>query len=322
METPSRRALLSAERIYEGFILPVVSFLPATLAYGVALFRSDFIYRFLGGKKSPEHQLILDSLQLIFGDRMTPRERDRIARDYSRVRSCAKVDFMRLSGGRKALLGLVEVRGQEHLKAALEGGRGAVIASAHFGSPLSCFSLIGALGFPITVVARWSWRPGSRIKRSLRYLHRPNIMRDVLGSAVQASNLLRQNEFVGMLLDADVREDDPSKPLTFDFLNGKVTLAPGATAVARLTGSPVIVVLLHRSADWRHQVLDISPPIAVGSDPVTAFGRCLAPIEAAVRLYPAQWEKLPVAGKRIRPMGTFRNWVTSDKDRAANRGVD
>jgi len=108
-----------------------------------------------------------------------------------------------------------------------------------------------------------------------------------------------------MLVDADVAEDDPSTPMTFDFLGGKITLAPGATAIARLTGSPVIVVLLHRTEDWRHQVLEIFPPINAGSDPVAAFSRCLVPIEDTIRRYPAQWDKLPAAGKMIRPMEAF-----------------
>jgi len=302
MEAPFRSAFRSAESAYE----KAISLLPPALAYRAALIRSDIGYRFLGGRRSHERENIIDSLELVFGDGWTPGGFDRVARDYFRVRSCAQVD-MRLSGGGKALLGLAEVRGREHLEAALQGGKGAIIASAHFDSPWSCFSLIGGLGFPITVVARWSWKPDARLKRNLPYvyLHRPNILRNSLGSAVQIANVLKSNEFVGMLIDADVAEDDPSTPMTFDFLGGKVALAPGATTIARLTGSPVIVVMLHRTEDWRHQVLEIFPPVTAGSDPVAAFARCLVPIEERIRRYPAQWDKLPAAGKMIRPMEAF-----------------
>jgi lauroyl/myristoyl acyltransferase len=54
---------------------------------------------------------------------------------------------------------LVEIRGKEHINDALSAGKGAIIGGAHFGSPSNCFALLGALGFPITVVAGWSFNP-------------------------------------------------------------------------------------------------------------------------------------------------------------------
>lgn len=307
LQAAVRRALLSIDNhTYRTVVVPMVAFLPAPLAYGVALVRSDLRYRLMRSSR----QKIIYSLGLLFGDRLSQRERDRVARDNFRSMSCETIDAMRLLGSGKALLGLVEVRGLEHLRAALAGGKGAVLCSAHFGSPKSCFSIIGALGFPITIVARWRYhekrrkRLLSKLVYRLRndypvnsHLHRPNIERHpgTYGTAVQAAMVLRRNELVGIMIDAEVRPGDPSKPMTFDFLNGKATLVPGATEIAQLTGAPVMVMLLRRLADWRHQVLEISPPIHVEGDPVVAFKQCLALIEAAIQRYPAQWRPLPVS---------------------------
>jgi lauroyl/myristoyl acyltransferase len=162
--------------------------------------------------------------------------------------------------------------------------------------------LIGALGFPVTIIADWSfgdsrWRLLGKLFYRLKHddpvsshLHRPNIERKSATVAVQAAMALRHNELIGIMIDTFVKPSHHSKPMTIDFLNGKVTLVPGATTIAQLTGAPVMVVLLHRSADWRHQVLDISPPIHVEGDPAIAFKQCLAVVETAIRRYPAQWK--------------------------------
>jgi len=125
--------LLIDLRTYHRFVVPLVAFLPAPLAYGVALFRSDLRYRLLGSSR----RNTLYSLELLFGSRLGPRARDRIGRDYYRNLSCGSIDAMRMLGSGKALLNLVEVRGVEHLKAACAGGRGVIVCTAHFGSASS-----------------------------------------------------------------------------------------------------------------------------------------------------------------------------------------
>jgi hypothetical protein len=41
--------------------------------------------------------------------------------------------------------------------------------------------------------------------------------------------------------------------------------------------------------DYRHQLLEISPPVPLDGETATAFGRCVAAMEAAIRKNPAQW---------------------------------
>lgn len=289
--------------IYHLVIVPLVAFLPAPLAYRLALLRGDWRYRWDRAKREE----IMRSLEVVLGEQLSPIERTHVARDFFRMRSCQPVDVMRLSGKGRLLTSLVEIRGLEHIKDALAAGKGAIIASAHFGSFGPAFSLLGAYGFPITVIGRYPTPFASNLKRSAierfffrqliqkpveRHRHRPTIEPRAgrLDMAVQAASILRQNELIAICLDPAVaRAEDRARAVQVDFLNGKALLLPGAVSIAQLMRTPVLMTFMHRSADWRHQVLEISPPMSLEGDTVTAFGRCLAVVESVIRQNPAHW---------------------------------
>jgi KDO2-lipid IV(A) lauroyltransferase len=295
-----RSILLIDNVLYPKFVGPAVAFLPAALAYGVALIRADILWKLRDDLRAElEYRMTV-----VLGDHLTPIERNRAARDLFRMRSCERIDQARLLGSGKLLLSRVEIRGQEHLNAAMSQGKGALLCSAHFGSPTCSYSVVGALGFPVTLVARWSY-PKDNGKSAVRrfinrlasnvpftsHLHRPNIIRKEwsLSVAYQAAIVLRQNEVVGILLDAVLKPGDPSKPVAVNFLSHKAVLVPGAVTLAQITGAPLLIMLLRRSNDFRHLVLEISPPIHIDTDAAGSFQRCLAVLEAAIRRYPAQW---------------------------------
>ena len=48
------------------------------------------------------------------------------------------------------------------------------------------------------------------------------------------------------------------------------------------------MLFAHRSADYRHQVLEISPPVPMHEE--TAFARCVGAMDAAIRAHPAEWD--------------------------------
>jgi len=74
------------------------------------------------------------------------------------------------------------------------------------------------------------------------------------------------------------------------FLGRQARLLPGVVTLARLTGAPVLMAFAHRSADYRHQVLDISPPVPMEGETAAAFGRCVTAMDAAIRENPAEWD--------------------------------
>ena len=84
-------------------------------------------------------------------------------------------------------------------------------------------------------------------------------------------------------LVSGIRIDDPWTLVFAGMLLGVVTLA-------RLTGAPVLMAVAHRSADYRHQVLEISPPVPMEGETAAVFERCVAAMDDAIRANPAEWD--------------------------------
>jgi lauroyl/myristoyl acyltransferase len=297
----AERLLRSAESVvYWLVVAPLAAHLPARLAYRVACWRGDLCFWYRAGKRSE----IVRNLRGVLGDELGPQEADDLAREFFRMTSCEAIDVMRLRGRARALKKLVEIQGREHLDAALAGGKGAILCSPHFGSYSSAFSLLHASGFPLTTIGRWYWKytPGMSSaerrlwdlvynRRMLRHRQRPTIQPwpGRLQAAAQAAVALRANEVVTISSDAAPLDADLSRTVEVAFLGRQARLLPGVVSLARLTGAPVLMAFMHRSADYCHQVLEISPPMPVHGETVTAFGRFAAAMDAAIRTNPAHW---------------------------------
>ena len=297
-----RRMLTQAEIVaYYLAVAPLLALLPARLAYRAACWRGDWTFRSWPDKRSE----VVHNLRQVLGEELGQDETERVARDVFRIRSCEVIDLMLLRGRARSLGRLVEIRGREHLDAALAGGKGAILCSAHSGSYLCAFSLLHASGSPVTSIGRWWWNypPGEtsaerRIwnfvfaRRVLRHRQRPNIepWPGRLQIAVQAAAALRANEVVTIAGDAPPLDAERARTIEVPFLGRQAGLLPGVVTLARLTRAPVLMVSVHRSADYRHQVLEISPPVPMEGETATAFGRCVAAMNASISENPAEWD--------------------------------
>ena len=163
---------------------PLVACLQAGLAYRVACVRGAWTFWTWPEKRS---EMVRD-LRQVLGDGLGEDEAERMVRDLFRFRSCDVIDVMRLRGRARALGKLVEIRGRDHLEAALAGGKGVILCSAHVGSHIGVLSLLHASGFPLTTIGRWDWKydtgvslPERRFwdfvysRRVLRHRQGPNI---------------------------------------------------------------------------------------------------------------------------------------------------
>ena len=282
-------------------VAPLPALLPARLAYWVACRRADWSF----GHWPEGAAIVKRNLFQVFGETLSPAEAERLAREYSRAQSCEAIDIMRLRNGTRPLRKLVEIRGREHLEAAMAAGKGAILCSAHFGSYKSAFSLIHASGIPVTSIGRWwwnydsSWSPVVRrfmdfayARRLLRYRQGPNIepWAGRLASGVQAVRTLRRNEVVTILADAPPLAGDKSRVVKVPFLGGEAAFLPGVIHLARSSGAPVLMVSVDRLADYRHQVVEISPPLSLEGELPEALARCAAAMDAIIRTNPALWQ--------------------------------
>jgi lauroyl/myristoyl acyltransferase len=298
----ARGLLRSAEAIaYWLAGAPLLALLPAVLAYRAACWRADWAFLTWPEKRTA----LVRNLRLVLGEELSEHEAERLARDIFRIRSCEVIDLMRLRGRARSLRKLVEVRGREHLDAALAGGKGAILCSAHFGSYDCAFSVLNDDGFPVTSIGRWWWRyppGGSSVARRMwdfvfarrvhRHRQRPNIepWPGRIGVAVQAAAVLRGNEVVTICSEAPPLEEELNRTIEVPFLGKEARFLPGVVTLARLTGAPVLMFSVHRSADYRHQVLEISSPVPMDGDTAVAFARCAAAMGATIRSRPAEWD--------------------------------
>ena len=310
-DNPAGMLLRSVEGVaYWAAVAPVLARLPAAPGYRIACWRGDLLFRCQAGKRTE----LARNLRLVLGNELSPAAQQQVVRDCFRLLSCGVVDVKRLRRGARPLRRLVEIRGREHLEAALAAGKGAILCSAHFGSHASGLSVLHASGFPVTHIGRWdhnykysyrSYTVGlSSAERwfwelvyarpLLRYRQRPNIEpwpgRPQV--AALAAAVLRANEVVSISIDPPPLDNDRAHAVAVPLLGRRTRLLPGVVALAQLTGAPVLMAFLYRGADYRHQVWEISAPVPLEGETATAFGRCVAEVSAAIQRSPAHWNFL------------------------------
>ena len=298
----ARRLLRTVKRAaYLVAVAPAVGRLPAALSYRMASWRGNWHFRCQAGKRTE----MARNLRLVLGDELSPAAAQQVTREWFRLGSCAAVDVMRLRRGTQPLRRLVEIRGREHLEAALAAGKGALVCTGHFHSHDSGFSVLHASGFPVTTIGRrgynydagvssaerWLWELYVRPMR--RYRQRPTIEpwpgRPQV--AALAAAVLRANEVVRVTIDAPPLDSDRARAVEVPFLGRRAQLLPGVVTLAKLTGAPVLMGFLYRRADYRHQVWEISAPVPMEGETAAALERCAAELSAAIRRSPAHWSR-------------------------------
>jgi lauroyl/myristoyl acyltransferase len=300
-ESRAARLIRNAEGVaYWAVAAPILARLPPGLGYRIARRRGDWICR----RHAAERAELAGNLRQILGAELSPAAVDEVTREWFRLSSCEAVDVSRLRRRGRPLRRLVDIRGLEHLESALADGNGVIVCSAHFGSFDSAFSMLGACGYPVTTVGRWQHNYTARLSRAerqfwdavyarplRRHRKRPNIepWTGRFDVAARAANVLRANEVLTIAIDAPPLDSDEARTVEVPFLGRRARLLPGVATLAKVTGATVLTAFLHRSADYCHQVLEISEPLPAGGDTAAAFARCAAEVSAAITRSPAHW---------------------------------
>jgi KDO2-lipid IV(A) lauroyltransferase len=185
--------------------------------------------------------------------------------------------------------------GIEHVHAAVEAGRGAVLALPHLGN----WDFAGAWlaqqpGLSVTVVAEvveppelFDWFVETRARLGMRVIPlSPTAGTDVL-KAVHA------NEVVCLLSDRDLTGDG----VAVDFFGERTTLPAGPALTAVRGGAPLMPVGCYFLADGCHRA-DIRPPLPVGREGRLRddLGRVTQDLagrfEDLIRVEPTHWHLL------------------------------
>ncbi len=251
----------SAQRKAEFFafrLLKIVfSLLPRRQCLWIGGILGTFVYT-VDGK---HRRIALSNLHTAFGAQLSTSKRKEIPkasfRHYGRFfAEIIKSPTLK----RENIQKFISVEGEEHLQKALQGGKGALLFSAHLGNWEFATAAVSAVG-KVNVIAR----PLDNRKLEEEILK----IRKKLGATVipkqQAARpilrALQDNEMVALLIDQNTVRN---QAVFVDFFGKKAATTPSLAAFFLKTGAPIIPVFCYpaRKGMYHLEILP-SPQIAV-----------------------------------------------------------
>lgn len=185
---------------------------------------------------------------------------------------------------------LVRFDGFERYLQARAGGRGVVIAVAHFGSWELVARAGARRGMPLTAITR---PLRGRFNRWLLAARRSGGLRELpdKGATGDALSVLRRGETLAVVVDQNML---PRRGIFVDFFGTSACTTPAAAVFALRSGAPLLAAFPVRQADGRHVVQFEGPFAAPPGTPAAEAVRRLTQevtraVERAVRAHPEQW---------------------------------
>jgi len=179
----------------------------------------------------------------------------------------------------------VVVDGLHHLDAALERGRGVVLALPHMGSWDMAAAFAASRGYRIIAVAERF--PGSLDKAVIDNRRRFGLNVIALGrSAVrEVKDALADNKVVALVCDL---EQGPGVEVT--FFGRRAIVPSGPAAFSLKSGAPMLLVHSYRSGPGRYRVaVEPGPEWAPGETSHSAMQEIIKRFETYIRKRPDQW---------------------------------
>jgi phosphatidylinositol dimannoside acyltransferase len=181
--------------------------------------------------------------------------------------------------------------GREHLRAAMDRGRGIVMALPHVGSWEWGGYWLGLEGMPMTAVVErlepeelFEWFVGQRAAMGLTAVPLGD------GSSSALLRALKANRIAGLVSDRDL----VGNGVEVEFFGEKTTLPAGAATLALRTGAPLLPVVVYSGpGNWHtgvvHPPLDISRQGRMREDIVRVTQDLATTFEYDIRAHPEQW---------------------------------
>ena len=217
----------------------------------------------------------------------------RVARDSFRHLLMCAVEVLHLprEARRRGLRAIVDFSGREHVDAAMKGGRGVILATAHIGNWEVMGALCGELGVPFTTVYRPldnplldRWIRETRAAAGQTMVPKQGALRPLLRA-------LRDGGMVVLLVDQDARSHGVFAP----FFGAPASTIPTPAELALRTGATVVTGGSVRTGPGFRYAAWIDAPVEVrdtgnhDADLVDVMTRINARLESAVRRAPEQW---------------------------------
>lgn len=240
-----------------------------------------------------ERGRILRNLETAYGDLMTLKEREELARRVFRNLGRNIFEAVQWLGWspEKIRSQIAVVYGEEELKAALARGKGVFAVSAHLGNWELMAAHLTALGATSGLAQNLYDPRFDRIVTDFRVKNLGLVRMIKRGLALRGTlEALGQGHFMAALCDQDTGKDGVFVP----FFGKLAWTQTGVARIAQKTGASLVPVFVVRGRDGRYE-MHVEKEIQVSADgdkdrhvleTVENFTRT---IEKYVRQYPDQW---------------------------------
>jgi lauroyl/myristoyl acyltransferase len=235
------------------------------------------------------------NLRQVLGPGASPRElRRAVTRAFANY-GRYWVELFRLERlSREEILARVSIEGREHLDAAIAGGRGCVIATAHIGNWDAGAGWLGAAGYPAAVIVE-KVEPEALFERFRSERERLGLEvvpltrgTDALAAMIRS---VRAGKVVALLADRDLTR----KGAPVEFFGRTATIPAGPATLALRTGAVLFAGVIYQEPRRGHWHIVFRPPLepAVTGDTrvdVAALTQRVAhELEILIRARPEQW---------------------------------
>ncbi|MGI4778714.1 MAG: lysophospholipid acyltransferase family protein [Janthinobacterium lividum] len=194
-----------------------------------------------------------------------------------------------------------EVDGLDHLRAALAGGRGAILLATHAGNAAMLTVKLAHAGWPVSVVYREArMMSAGFLQTGLEHYGIQGILANTgIRAYGQMLGALKQGRIVFIMMDQGVQKKETG--VLQRFLGKDAAMPAGPAQLARAARAPLLPVATTAALPvWR---FDIRPPVPLGEGPLEAdLERLVRITEQQVMQAPQlwswhhrRWRKLPPA---------------------------
>ena len=202
----------------------------------------------------------------------------------------------------------VAIEGEEHLKRALEKGKGVIALGAHLGNFTMIGPRVAAAGYPFSILVKHP--PDQRLTRLLDGYRAKAGVKTISAkprrqAARQIIGALRRNEVVLLLPDVF-----KSGSVNAQCLGSAVYIRRGPVTLALRSGAAVVPMCVTRDAEDRLTLgisseIDLVKTGDLQEDVAANLALFIRHLEGMVRRYPDQWSQLSPQrppSKNVRPM--------------------
>ena len=244
-------------------------------------------YRLLSSRR----RLAFDNIKKAMGDDLDDSQIEKVVRAVFENIGRTVVELARFDRiGAEGIHALADPSGMDPVRAALEKGNGAIVASAHFGNWEMMGVYPATCGIPTDMLVLTQHNAavnrmivGLREGIGVRILEVPAQTRRVFRA-------LKDNRLVIMAAD----QHSAAGSLVMDFFGRPAAVFRGPALFAARCGSPIIPMLLRREALGRHVLIagDTIYPQAGGDEDVDVramTAQYVAFLEKHIRAWPDQW---------------------------------